>query len=218
MQPEPKKHVSHAIAWSLVALFAGSLVFGIWMYSSQIDTIYSGSANLSVTHKKTTAKPTTATTGKTATSTTADWQTYTNSTYNFSFKYPKDWKVADDSKGDIALSDTKKSYTSEGSDMAPIIIQYIADTSGADINKYLSNAAMKAILKPETVKIGGQTAYVVQGSTPPTYHDTRIIFYNNNVISFSSNGTFLKDQDTTSSINTTFNKLLGTVKFTTVTK
>jgi len=100
MEPTHRPHVSHTIAWSLIALFAGSLAFGIWMYSNQIDTIYAGSVSISVTHKKTAAtKPTTATTGTTITDATADWQTYTNSTYNFSFKYPKDWTVTNKTGG-----------------------------------------------------------------------------------------------------------------------
>jgi len=109
MQPEPKKHVSHAIAWSLIALFAGSLAFGIWMYSNQIDTIYTGSTTISVTHKKTAAtKPTTATSGTTVTDTTADWQIYTNATYGFSFKYPKDWLTYQEDKtnGSVKVAST----------------------------------------------------------------------------------------------------------------
>ena len=39
---------------------------------------------------------------------TKDWNTYTNDTYGFSFKYPKDWKTQDDKSGDIYLTDTKK--------------------------------------------------------------------------------------------------------------
>ncbi|TSC93708.1 MAG: hypothetical protein CEN91_145 [Candidatus Berkelbacteria bacterium Licking1014_85] len=35
------------------------------------------------------------TTSTTAVDPTADWKTYTNTTYEFSFKYPKDWKLID---------------------------------------------------------------------------------------------------------------------------
>lgn len=145
---------------------------------------------------------------------TAGWLTYTNNTYGFSFKYPKDWKASDDNKGYVSLTDTAKSYPVEGTDMAPIVVQYATDKSGADINKYLSTT-LKAILKTETTKIDSRTAYTVQGATPPNYQNLRIVFDNNNVYTFVSNGISLKAQDPTSSINTTFNQLLKTVKFTT---
>src|SRR3989344_5398734 len=39
---------------------------------------------------------------------TSSWKTYTNSSVGFSFKYPADWKVSDDGKGDINLTDSNK--------------------------------------------------------------------------------------------------------------
>lgn len=93
MQQEPKKHVSHAIAWSLIALFAGSLAFGIWVYFSQISDIYDNSFTISISHKKATStKPTTTTTGTTTTDATADWKTYTNDTYGFGLTFGDIWK------------------------------------------------------------------------------------------------------------------------------
>lgn len=91
MQPEPKKHVSHAIAWSLIALLAGSLAFGIWAYFNQISDIYDNSLTISISHKKTTSTKPTTTTATATTDATADWKTYTNDNYGFSFKYPEDW-------------------------------------------------------------------------------------------------------------------------------
>lgn len=91
MPQEPKKHVSHAIAWSLIALFAGSLAFGIWTYYSQISDIYDNSFNISISHKKTTTTEITTMAKTTTNSATADWKIYTNDTYGFSFKYPEDW-------------------------------------------------------------------------------------------------------------------------------
>ena len=90
MEPTPKKHVSHAIAWSLIALLAGSLAFGIWTYFSQISDIYDNSLTISFSHKKTTTPATTTTTTSTTATTdaTADWKTYTNSRVKYSFKYP----------------------------------------------------------------------------------------------------------------------------------
>ena len=146
---------------------------------------------------------------------TSSWKTYTNSSVGFSFKYPADWKVSDDGKGDINLTDSNKTYMLEGGAMSPIVIQYYVDNSGANINTYLSGgrAPLKSILKPGTIKIGGKTAYVLQGTTAPVYHDDRLVFYNGYVVSFGSNGTVLANQDTNGSINKIFSQILGTVSF-----
>lgn len=148
-------------------------------------------------------------------SATANWKTYTNSSVGFSFKYPTDWKVSDDGKGDIALTDSKKTYMLEGGAVSPIVVQYSTDNSGANIDTYLSGsrAPLKSILKSGTVNIGGKTAYVLQGTTAPVYHDNRLVFYNGYVVSFGSLGAVLADQDTNGSINKIFNQILGTVNF-----
>jgi len=85
MQPEPKKHVSHAIAWSIIILLSGSLAIGIWVYVNQISSIYDDTVIYSIPHNKTSSKPTTAT------GPIVDWETYTNDTYGFSFEYPSEW-------------------------------------------------------------------------------------------------------------------------------
>jgi len=50
----------------------------------------------------TTTTPSTTTTTTTPTA-TADWQTYTNDTYGFSFKYPKDYSVTEDQKSGTVI-------------------------------------------------------------------------------------------------------------------
>lgn len=104
MQPEPKKHISHAIAWSLIALVVGLVTFGTWIYFNQISDIYDNTLTISISHKKTVTKPTTATTGSTATANaTADWKTYEIEKLGLSFKYPKAWGTAsvDNSKAKV---------------------------------------------------------------------------------------------------------------------
>lgn len=147
---------------------------------------------------------------------TRDWKTYTNADYEFSFKYPKDWSAQDDKSGDISLTDTNKTYVSEGSDMVPIVVQYNQDNSGASIDSYLSGGRelLKSILRKETVVIGGKTAYVIKGTTEPVSHDMRIVFNDGKVISFSSNATELSGQDAGGDIGTTFSQILSTVQFT----
>lgn len=174
MQPEPKKHVSHVIAWSLIALFAGSLAFGIWMYSNQIDTIYSGSVNLSVTHKKTTAKPTTATTGTTttgttATSATAEWKTYTNTKYSYSVKYPNDWEYTEqflESKGTVSFGNISKPMELEGGKYYPIAINYHNNPNNLTWDKFFDGENAETVegySKKSDTKVGGKAAINLTG-------------------------------------------------------
>lgn len=89
MEPTPKPHVSHWIAWSVIILVVGVAGFFGWRYFDEITTIYDNTFVASIrSYKKTTTTPATTTT----TDATADWKTYTNDTYKFSFKYPKDWE------------------------------------------------------------------------------------------------------------------------------
>lgn len=88
MEEKPKKYISSWIAWSIIALAVGITGFASWYQWNQIDTITS-SMSISVVKKS-------ATTAKTATDVAnTDWKTYTNDTYGFSFKYPKDWVVSE---------------------------------------------------------------------------------------------------------------------------
>ena len=174
MQPTSKPHVSHVIAWSLIALFAGSLAFGIWMYSNQIDTIYSGSANLTVTSKKTTTtKPSAKTTD-----TTAAWLTYTNETYNYSIQYPKELSYVEstDKKSVNFQTAAEKTAAAEcatrtESDCTFGNEIYIdVDVNASTTNSDDLTATLKAIADtrigqktlnadPTLTTLGGQTAY-----------------------------------------------------------
>lgn len=161
MQPEPKKHVSHAIAWSLIALLAGSLAFGIWMYSNQIDTIYTGSTTISVTHKKTAAKPTTATTGIATTDKSAE-DVYINSEFGFSFTLPSDYAVIEEygCEGNcgVSMQIGKKSDTRVFSNTN---ITLFYNQSGGTLNEIKKNyeSGNNDIIKTTSIKIDGQDAY-----------------------------------------------------------
>lgn len=97
-QTQPK-HLSPWIAWSIVILAFGIGLFCVWYYYFQVGVAWDNSVTnfLNIKHK--TATPATTPT-TTSTSATADWKTYTNSTYGFSFKYPKDWTVKESSDSD----------------------------------------------------------------------------------------------------------------------
>lgn len=71
--------------------------------------VASNTANNTVSFDQTTE--TTNTTSQTTTAdATADWQTYTNTEYGFSFKYPKDWAVKS-SKDEAEVRGTTAAHT-----------------------------------------------------------------------------------------------------------
>jgi len=66
---------------------------------------------------------------------TKDWETYTNTKWGFSFKYPKDWKVIQDSLqviGDVAP--TTKNVVKVGINPRPQMEFYVDPTGFGDIN------------------------------------------------------------------------------------
>ena len=76
-----KKEIKSSTAWIIIAaavvlLFGGALSWAY--YNEPNDYDYSNGGTL--------------TQQKTEVDETADWKTYTNDTYGFSFKYPKDWE------------------------------------------------------------------------------------------------------------------------------
>ncbi|AKM81951.1 TPA: hypothetical protein DD449_02460 [Candidatus Berkelbacteria bacterium] len=99
MEPQEKKHVSHWIAWSVIALLVGIVAFGCWYFNDQISTIYDNTP-LSSAKKttKTTATPVETTTTPTVvassptTTTVVDWKTYNNSAYDFTMMFNDTWE------------------------------------------------------------------------------------------------------------------------------
>lgn len=90
MEPTPKPHVSHWIAWSVIILVVGVAGFFGWRYFDEITTIYGNTFVASIRSYK---KTTTATTATTTTDVTADWKTYTNTEFGFTFTFNDNiWK------------------------------------------------------------------------------------------------------------------------------
>jgi hypothetical protein len=149
---------------------------------------------------------------------TSKWKTYSDK--NISFKYPEGWRVNID-KNDQAtvflLTDSKKEYLYEDSPLKPIRISYRLDKFGGSIDRTLSgNNMMKAILKKETMLIGGQQAYILYGVTPPVFHNERIVFTNKLEFYFTSNGNNLVagyGKKTQQQVDDIFETILSTVNF-----
>lgn len=90
---------------ALIIIFATAVIFGggalaYYNYAQPTTYDYEGQSNAVVTPKKTATATTTTTTPSTPKDETADWKTYENSTYGFSFKYPKSLVLNDQSTKD----------------------------------------------------------------------------------------------------------------------
>ncbi len=98
--PPMEPQVTHPKLPMILAIGITAIIFGLGGYviASMANT---DSEDLSTTTGKSTAtttssaSPTTKATATTTSSTdeTKDWKTYSNTQYNFSFKYPSDWKT-----------------------------------------------------------------------------------------------------------------------------
>ncbi len=66
--------------------------------NSQISDLQTQISNL----KKTTTSTTTTATASTTTDPTTNWKTYTNTTYGFRFKYPKEWTVEEGASASLS--------------------------------------------------------------------------------------------------------------------
>ncbi len=185
MSSQLKKHLSPWIAWSLVALFAGISVFSTWYYYFEASNTYDDSATffgLNVSKNKTTTAPSTIA----STSATADWKTYTNNSYRYTFKYPKDWILNSTKEAEITLNSpeneaTKQKIASgqmygEGY-MEDISFYYYDNIQAADSNRPKKYNSISDMLNDKSIIISfsktildNQTAYdVVEGGFSAYY-------------------------------------------------
>jgi hypothetical protein len=91
--PQEKKKQIKTTTGILIILAAAVIIGGgaIAYFYAMSPTSWDYMGNRTSVHKSSNANTNTANTN----STTADWKTYTNSTYGFSFKYPKDFSLSD---------------------------------------------------------------------------------------------------------------------------
>lgn len=148
---------------------------------------------------------------QTTTDDTTDWQTYTNSQYGFSFKYPSDWpepvfvndsgQLPDGSRWRIGVGDVNDICEGGGSCHS----YYFYDISNKDYNAVLSD------LKENKTAITNIVEKNVNGSRVIEYYELGMgetlvaaIFGGNQRISFTSISNNAK----------TFDSILSTFKFT----
>jgi len=172
---EQKQGISTLLAILLivvVALIAGG---GVWWYMSKKST-----STTTTTSSTTAISVKTTTTTSTATQ-TAGWKTYTSSQYKFSFKYPADWTVDEQTEEQIPSSffvnlsspstkaENDKLKETEGVPPEFEVMYYanIADDTENTSNHLGATTIPELIDKSEnisqiaTTTLGGQTAYEV---------------------------------------------------------
>lgn len=82
--------------WILIVLGVVVIAGGFFTYWNVYRNRGAVTLNVSPTPTVSTAKKSPSASPTTSPSIPADWQTYTNSEYGFSFKYPKDWILSSD--------------------------------------------------------------------------------------------------------------------------
>ena len=168
---------------ALATLIAGAL--GGYYYG-----ISKSQSTTTTTEKITTTTKVGATTTATE---TADWKTYTNSTYGFSFKYPKDWQLKENSGSNTdqaivsvtspetlkKIEDQKKNGQNFGPYAEDVSIYYYASVADEIENKANKLGATtldelvqknKSIQKIGTLKLGGKDAIDVIWAGESTYY------------------------------------------------
>ncbi len=237
MNPEPEKSLLLPILLSVLGatvVGGGAYYMGVNQSQNQPTVIVTATpVPTSTPIASSTPSPTpspTATPAATIDS-TANWKTYTDTKYGFSFKYPPTWAVKNNTaKNDpvmeLALVDTAKKYTSEGSDLFPIVFGVAKDDVNSSIDTYLTGGRepLKSELQSETAIIAGKTAYVLKGSGTGTggYSNERIIFNGGYIYSFGTNAHLAGHSNIndpigtpeTQAINKVFEDILSTFKFT----
>lgn len=142
---------------------------------------------------------------------TADWKTYTNDTYGFSFKYPKEWNVEEKDK-EITFRETGKSYQVEATDtyiFGVFVSNNTKNQSAQEVAEERKSKFQGGADDPITeIKISDKT-----GAQFINYLDTtNYVISGNNVISlvlpnFGSESINKKFKDS-------FNQILATFQFT----
>jgi len=214
-----KKEIKSSTAWIIVAaavvlLFGGALSWAY--YNEPNDYDYSNGGTLARQ--------------KTEVDETADWKTYTNDTYGYSGKYPKDWTFDDktnaSSKIAIIYSPTVAAQKKEiqdknlavGGPIAEVTIYYYQsakDLDGSTQKKYstLSDAVNDSnfVSSVKETILDGVKAF--EGIQSGMYNSYTVLAENNShIYQIAFNNIDNKDQ-----LTTTLKNILATFKFASIT-
>ncbi len=177
---------------------------------SQIDTLKSSTAtsNSSTSTNPTTSNPNTS---ATTADETANWQTYTNSKYGWSIKYPSSITVKDNGAQGTSLKIVDQVVFNEGSDTAMTVTNYDYNVSDSQFKTPFVGTIVPAHydtkISEDLTKVNSMPAIELVAAGPK---DTRIKNYylrdsNNNLVSIGISNNYID--------NTKVEKILNTFSF-----
>ncbi len=137
MENEPKNRVD--LYMVILLVLAAALIFGVigFAYGQQVATESAGLTNTTSTvNYSASAVPSATKTTTTTADVTANWKTYTNTDYGFSFKYPGEWKVANNDSNSSAIDASVDVNTANG--QSYYLIE-ISREKFASVDDYIKN-------------------------------------------------------------------------------
>jgi len=199
----PEKKPNTAL-WIILTIAISGIIFGAGGYwLGKNKTVDKGSVDLLTA----TVTATASTSATTSADVTANWKTYTNDAYGFSFKYPSNYKVADDS------ADINNRITILGLDTEKNYIQILSGTTdrGGEGFETLSSTVISAN------GISWKVIYS-QGVNNSDFGDNSNSKSINADYSKSTNNSFAfiahYQKENSSEIETVFPQILSTFQFT----
>lgn len=182
------RHISNIIAWSLVALFAGTTAIANWYYYQAVKLEIEGITfyGYHLHHNKTTS------TNLTSVVSTSDWKTYTNNTYRFSIKYPANWYVTENTDGEGVVIITNFKYPSENgreliASETKRVISIKDNPNNLSAKQYFAtNNSDATIISQKNITIGAASAFKAQVKSELGNLFIVDIPYNNKIIEIVS--------------------------------
>lgn len=150
-QEKPKGHIRGIWAITIIIVIAILVGGGVWYwyYKTTVqDQTTTNTIKISPSASPSASGSTSTLPSASGADETADWKTYTNSTYDFFFKYPSLWTTREK----VSPDDDTLIYVYSNEKFGPAVepIQYYI---------WVTTSSTKPTTKYSTTKVGGYTAY-----------------------------------------------------------
>jgi len=214
MKPSHHRIIPNWLLLICAIVIVSALGYLVWFYCVKSESITTPTPTATTTN--TNANTNTSNTNSTA---TADWKTYTNSTYGYSIKYPKDWTVSQVTTAD-ATTDAVKNSNIQFKNQDNIKLRITSESksrwNGATVDKYATDYITpkdySTITDKKSYKIGDTTGIqelVTITKSSPTDLASKGIWY------FSENENYYYAFITTETTQSlTIKNMLSTFQFT----
>ena len=154
MPQEEKKHIKTSTG--ILIILAAAVIIGggaIAYFYAMSPTSWDYMGQKTAVHKSSNANTNTSNTNSGTKGTATDWKTYTNSTYGFNLKYPKDWILKEENTNDnILIVQSDESLNPEDA----VVLKYYSSISGLNhawdgsnnaktIDEFINNVGFKKL-------------------------------------------------------------------------